>query len=170
MHGVAADERLEPAFGRLRHAVDDRQVRLSHEAFPESLAEGGHRGVRLRDDHRAGRILVQPVHDARASLAADRQHLRTMRQQSVDERAIDMPDGRMHDQTGRLGEDDQRFVLEEDVQRDRLRHEIRRRDGRHLHAVRLPGLDDLRRAAHGDAVAGNAPRRDQGFDPRTRQV
>ena len=86
----------------------------------------GLRFGRLGDHQQAARVLVEPVHDARAR---QRRQRRRVMQQRVEQRAVAIAAARMHDQSGRLVDDEQRRVLVDDRQRDRLRDECRVRRG-----------------------------------------
>ena len=48
-----------------RHAGHERPIDLARHARPEGLGHGGGGKARLGDDEAAGRILVEPVHEAR---------------------------------------------------------------------------------------------------------
>ncbi len=112
---VAADGALDVARQRIRQAPDKRQVGAVQVARGES---GGQRVVgqlRLGDHHDAGGVLVQPVHDARAALAADAgERVAAMGEQGVDQGAVLVAGRGVHDQPGRLVEHDQVGVLVED--------------------------------------------------------
>ena len=57
------------------------------------------RAVVLRHDHEAGRVLVEPVHDAGPPLAADAgKAVAAMGDQRVDQRAGPVAGGGMHDE------------------------------------------------------------------------
>ena len=107
---------------RIGQAPDQREIGAVQVARGEG---GGQRRVRelgLGDHHDAGGVLVQPMHDAGPALAADAgELLAAMRQQGVDQRAVLVAGGGMHDQPGGLVEHDQVGVLVEDGERDRLR-------------------------------------------------
>ncbi len=97
-------------------------------------------GVGLGHHHQAGGVLVEPVHDAGPLDAADAgQAVAAMGDQRVDQRALGVAGGRMHHQARRLVDHDQRVVLVDDIERDRLAR----------------GLGRLgRRQRDGDGVAG----------------
>ena len=76
------------------------------------------------------------MHDARPPLAADAgELLAAMRQQRVDQRAVLVAGGGMHDETGRLVEHDQVGVLVKDGEGDRLRLGRGRRGRRQVEHV-----------------------------------
>jgi hypothetical protein len=105
--------------------------------------------VILGDDEASAGFLVEAVDDAGAGDAADAAELaRAMVEQGVDERVFLVSGGGMHDQAGSLVQNQERLVLEEDVQR----HFLSQGFGR----LRL-------RPSHLDAFPG--PRRVRGFHP-----
>ena len=74
------------------------------------------------NDEAAAGFLVEPVDDARPRDAADAAEFAVaMMQQRVDERVFLVSGGGMHDQPGGLVQNQQRFVLEKNVERDFLR-------------------------------------------------
>ena len=75
------------------------------------------RGLRLRDDDEPARVLVEAVHDARARQRGQRGRVM---QQRVLQRAVAVAGARMHDEAGGLVEDEERVVLVDDRERDRL--------------------------------------------------
>ena len=113
-------------------------------AVVELPGQLGVRAVVLRHHHQAGRAAVEPVHDARPQLAADPAQIRDLMEQGVDERALRVPRGGMHDHAGRLVDDDDVRILINDVELDRFG--LRRRAGR------LRNIDDDRLAGMHDAV------------------
>ena len=78
------------------------------------------RRVVLRDHHDARRALVEPVHDAGPHLAADAAEVLDVMEQRVDQRAGRIARGRVHHHAGRLVDDDDVGVLEEDLERQIL--------------------------------------------------
>ena len=85
----------------------------------------GKRQVRLvvfGNDEAAAGFLVEPVDDARPRDAADAaERTPAVVQQRVDERVFLVSGGRMHDESGGLVQNQQRFVLEKNVERHFLR-------------------------------------------------
>ncbi len=74
------------------------------------------------DDEAAAGVLVEPVDDAGPRHAADAAQLPgAMMQQRVDERVFLVAGGGMDDEAGGLVQHEQRFVLEQNVERDFLR-------------------------------------------------
>ncbi len=126
-------------------------------------ASAGEGGFVLRHHHHARGSLVEPMHDARAQLAADAAEVDTVMEQRVDERAPGMPRRRMHDEAGGLVDHDQVRVLVEHDQRDGLGGEA------HRHGL---GREGLQHVAGAHALRGPARRRVQqhvaGLDPAPR--
>ncbi|MNT49083.1 hypothetical protein D3C72_1859110 [compost metagenome] len=116
---VAADRRVDGALVR-RLAPDQREVGALDGPGGQLAHEVGLRGKRTGDDHQARGFLVQPMHDTGARQLA---RGRVAVQQAVEHRTAPVTGGRMHDQPGRLVDDEQRGVLEHHVQRHVLRRE-----------------------------------------------
>ena len=109
--------------------------------------------VGLGDHEEAARILVEAVHDAGPRDAADAGKACTaMGDQRIDEGAGLIAGRRMHDQAGRLVDDDQLGVLVDDVERDRLRLRGRRLRRRHGHGDLVAGTEAPARLGHRHAV------------------
>jgi len=117
--------------------------------------------IGFRHHHQPAGILVETVHNAGPPHAANaRQAVAAMGDQRVDKRAIPVARSRMYDQAGRLVNDNQMFILKNDIKRyifglrdriNRLRHIERNEVARldpvvgcdHLFAIELElaGLD-----------------------------
>ena len=133
---------IDRALRCLRNAFHDRQITPVDRVGGKLLGETFVRDVGLGDDQQTRRILVDPMDDSRPRHAADpRQAATAVVQQGVDQRAVGISGGRMDDQSRRLVDDQQMFVLEHDPQRNILRH-----------IVGGPGLRD------GDAEGSRRPR------------
>ena len=79
------------------------------------------RRLGLGDDHDAGGVLVQPVHDAGAAFAADAgEAVAAMGDEGVDQRAVRVAGGGVDDQAGGLVQHQQIGVLVEDGERQVL--------------------------------------------------
>ncbi len=155
---MAPDRRVDRRRAR-EVAEHDRDVLALDAARRQLPDEIDLRGPGLRDDHEPARVLVEPVHDARARQRGQRGRVM---QQRVLQRAVAVAAARMHDEAGRLVEDEERVVLVHDRERDRLRgHAVvgrRRRfgDDDRLAAVQLVARrHDDRRAD--DDLAGLDP-------------
>ena len=113
--------RISPDVAR-RFAADERVVNLFDFARGELFREREVRLVIFGDDEAAAGFLVEPVDDARSRHAADAaQRTFAMMQQRVDERVFLVPGGGMHDESGGFVDDEQRFVLEQNIERDFFR-------------------------------------------------
>ena len=113
---VARQRQRDPAGGRRRRGGDHREVLLTN------LAGCGvplHRRVRAggkRDDDQPRRVLVEPGQDAGLHSGS----VAEMPEQSVEHRARGLLVGGVHDNAGRLVDDDHVVVLIADVERGRL--------------------------------------------------
>ena len=128
------------------------------------------RGVRLGDDEKSRRILVEPVHDAGPLDPADARQARpAMADQRVDQRAGRMARRRMDDEPGRLVDHDQMLVLINHGKLDVLADE-----GQFLRRRRLEGdpcarREPRRRIARNAFVDPHLAGLDQRLEPGARQ-
>lgn len=74
-----------------------------------------------RDNHQPGRVFVEPMNDPATGQLSE---ARSMVQERVLQGPIRMTRCRMHDQPGRLVDDNQVLIFKLDLQRDRLRQTI----------------------------------------------
>ena len=125
---VASDRRVDRRRAR-QVAEDDRDVLPLDAARRQLPDEVDLRGLRLRDDDEPARVLVEAVHDARARQRGQRGRVM---QQRVLQRAVAVAGARMHDEAGGLVEDEERVVLVDDRERDRLCGHAGVRRGRHF--------------------------------------
>ena len=85
----------------------------------ELLGEARHRPLVFGGDQQPDGVLVEAVDDAGPRLAADAvSSVAAMGDQGIDQRAVRIAGGGMHDQTGRLLDDDQVLVLIDHVERE----------------------------------------------------
>ena len=101
-------------------AGDQRQINLRDLAvgeLPRELAMGS---VIFRDHHRATRLLIEPVHDARTLMAADAGKVRAMMKQRVHQSMRLVASAGMNHQPGRLIEHEQVVVFVENPERNFL--------------------------------------------------
>ncbi len=78
-------------------------------------------------DHDTGRVLVEPMHDAGPTLAADAgQAVAAMGDQRVDQGSAGVAGGGMNDKSARLVDDDHRVVFEKNIERDGFAGGLRR--------------------------------------------
>ncbi len=100
--------------------------------------------VVLGHHQQAGGVLVQAVDDARPLAAADARQVVAVLEQGVDQGAGRVARGRMDDEAGRLLDDEQVGVLEDDVERDVLGRRVQRPGRRLVHHDAVAGLDPVR--------------------------
>ena len=151
------DGRADLTGGSARFAADQRMINLVHFARGELCRERNVRLVVLGDDEAAAGFLVEPVDDARPRHAADAaQRTFAMVEQGVDERVFLVAGGGMHHDAGGLVQHEQRFVLEQNIERDFFRLHLGRSrlgpvDADLVAGMRaVGGLDDL--AVHQDVA------------------
>src|SRR5271165_1400909 len=136
----------------------------------EEIRQAPMRRVSLGDDEQPGRVLVEPVDDARPPNPADsRQARAAMADQRVDQRAGRMARRRMDDEAGRLVDHDQMLVLIDDFERQVLAEKRR-----FLRTWRLEGDprargEPSRRIADDGALNANLARLDQRLEARARK-
>src|SRR6266542_2917590 len=145
MRRMARDGCLDfPRFPR-RMAADDGEVALLHGLSGELVTQDLVGLVVLGDDEAAAGLLVEAVHDTRAGHAADATEAApAVMEQGVDQGVFLVAGGRMHDDAGRLVEDQQVVVFVENVERDVFGLGIRRAgfgpvDGNRFARPRLMG-------------------------------
>ena len=110
------------AAGAARFTADEGVINLFDFARRELFRQREVRLVIFCDDEAAAGFLVEPVDDARSRYAADAaQRAFAMVQQRVDERVFLVPGGGMHDDAGGFVDDEQRFVLEQNIERNFFR-------------------------------------------------
>ena len=116
---ITADRRID---GGLfwRFTPDQRQIGPLDRARLQLTHEIGLCGQRAGDDHQAGGFFIETVHDARARQLSG---IGIAMQQAVEHRAAPVACSRVHNQAGRLVDDEQRVVFVDDIQVDRLSHE-----------------------------------------------
>ena len=138
-----------------------------HRARLQLTHERRVRGQGFRDDHEAARVLVEPVHDAGARHACK---LRRVMEERVGERPGPIAGAGVDDEARRLVHHDQRIVLGDDGEGDRLReHVVVSRQRCRVH-------DDLLAAAHLSrrrrrvAVLRHPPGVDPGPQARAREL
>lgn len=95
-----------------------------------------------RHDHETSRVLIQPMDNSAARQLVEP---RIMMQQGVLQCSVRMPRSRVHDQASWLIDDDQMLVLEDNLQRDRLRHTVAARLNQGLNLHLLSTMDAILR-------------------------
>ena len=105
--------------------------------------------------------------DARTRHATDAGEARpAMSDQRIDESALSMASAWMHDEAGRLVDDDEGVVLIDDVERDRLRRGRRGREGGQSELEALARFDPVFWVLYGRPAACHLPLLDQSLQPR----
>ena len=149
---VTADRRLDAATRGRRLAAHEREVLLLDAAVAELAHQAGLRRIGLGDDDQAARLLVEPMDDPGSADAGDRAEglaaIARTTQEGVHEGARSVPGRRMHDEPGRLVDDQHVVVLVGDDERDRLRDE---------RLIRRRAEHDADPLSPGEAVARPAP-------------
>ncbi len=108
-----------------RRAARHREISALDIMFGKQVGEADMGSLGLGSNHDTGSKLVEAVDNAGPLHAADAGQLSlAMMEQGVDQRAIPAAGRRMDGHAGRLVDDDEVFVLEQDIERDvfRLRH------------------------------------------------
>ena len=113
---MAADRRFDGASAR-QHALADRRIGAAHAAPLERRGERLLAREVARDEQQAARVLVEPMHEARA-----RQHRERWVEveQRILQRARPVTRARMHDQADGLVDHEQRLVAVHELQRNRF--------------------------------------------------
>ena len=129
------------------------------------------RAVILGCDQETRRVLVEPVHDARAAHATNAGQARTaMGDQGVDQRSCRVSRSRVHHKARGLVDDDDVLVLVDDLKRDRLAPGFGFDRLRQVDYDRLARRDMISGVAHGGGSDPHLAFEDQRFQPRPRQL
>ena len=89
--------------------------------------------------HYSGSILVESMDNARPERTSVIWKRLAVVEESIDQRARIIAGCGMNNQTGRFIDNENRFILENDIQRDRFRHRPHRRWRRYLELDAVPG-------------------------------
>jgi hypothetical protein len=108
---VTADRCLDPPGARPRLAPDEGDVLTLERTVADELLEAFVRLLRARHDEEARRVAVETVDDARAILVTTR---RTVLDEGLRERAARVSRAGVHDDAGRLVDDEEVVVLVRD--------------------------------------------------------
>ena len=125
--------------------------------------------TRLGEDEDPRRVLVEAVHDAGPARSPDAGDRRRVSESRRGQCPGGIAGTGMHDHTGRLVDDEDLLVFEEDGERDRLRQQIVGRGRQDVDLDRLAAVQPMRRLRRG-AVDGDVLAGDQVLDARARQV
>jgi len=165
---MPAVERLQPT-GLRRLAVDEREIRLLHAPRLERTLERLKGSVVLGDDEAAGRLLVEPMDDARAEHAAHTGQPLDVVEERVHEGPPCVTRCRMHDETRGLVEDEEVPVLVQDGQWEILGLGDRRLGRWDGDLERLASLETERRAP-GPSIDEDASRFEKRLDARPAEL
>jgi hypothetical protein len=113
---VAADRRLDRSSPRTWATLHEREVLALERTGADERLQLLVGLLALRDDEQPRRVAVEPVDDPSALLHAPGGDA----DQTMNERAARVARGRVHDDAGRLVDDEQVLVLPGDAQRHRL--------------------------------------------------
>ena len=117
------------------------------------------RRVVLRDDESAAGLFVETMNNPRAFLSPNAGKIAAVGEQRVHERMLLMTRARMHDNSGRLVQDEEVVVFENDIERDLLRLGFDFLDLGFPHFHVVAGADEIARpgrfAIVGDELAAN---------------
>ena len=171
IHRMAANSPFDFALARHGTTPDHRLI----EAFDAARREiGGQRpmgGVVLCGHDQAAGILVQAMDDARATFASDaREGHSTMGDEGVDQCAIRIAGSGVHHHAGRLVDDDEILVFEDDREVHRLAFWLGRHRLGHDQQENLAGFDPVRRVGYGRAAGADVARLDQLLEAAARQA
>ena len=111
------DRRLDANRSGVEMAPGQRRVAAMDPARRDGGAEPPVGQIGLGHDHESGGVAVQPMDDARPALRASGQR-GAARDQRVDEGVVPMAGGRVNHQAGRLVDDGEVLVLENERERD----------------------------------------------------
>ena len=140
---MAVDRLVDRPLRVARHAPDKGEIAALQRPFAAMIGElRGQRAVGavgFGRDHDAGRVLVEPMHDAGPALAADAgQAVAAMGDQRVDQRAVAWPAAGCTTRPRGLLMTMSVVVFVNDVERNRLARGLRRFGRRYGDAMRRP--------------------------------
>ncbi len=155
--GMPADQGFDAAGYGAELAGHDGQVGLLHVARPERLLEPAAGLGVFGDDEDAGGVLVEAVDDAGAAVVLlGQEAFLVMVDEGVDEGSMGAVVGGVDDQAGRLVDDHDVVVLEEDFEGDVFAEDFRRGAGRPGDGDAVASAEPFGRAG-GAAVDGDQP-------------
>ncbi len=172
---VAVDRPIDDALRAFGRAPNQSEVAalervIAFAVVGELRRERPVRAVVLGDHHHAGRILIEPMHDAGPALAADAGKARTaMRNERIDQGAGPMAGGWMNHEIAGFIDDDHIVVFVNDAERDRLGRRLCRHRGRHVNQDGRAGIDVMAWIADRLAIDRDGACFDQHFEPGARQ-
>ena len=162
--GMPVDRLVDGALRPVGDAPDESEIAAPQRALAPVIGKLGRQcsvgAVGFRDHQQAGGVLVEAMYDPGPPDAADaREAVAAMGDERVDQRPGPVAGGGVDHEPAGLVDDDDRSVLVDDVERDRLRPGLRRLGGRHLQGDRVAGVDVVAGIADRAAVDGDRGRR-----------
>jgi hypothetical protein len=171
VYRAAANVARDLADGRRRYAPDESGVCAIDSSGSEVTGQSLMRGLGLGNDHQPARILIEAVNDSRAADPADAgQGAAAMAQQGVDEGAVRVSRSGMDNHARRLVDNDQMFILEADIERNRLRYRRRILNIRYNYDKILVAPNAQRGVANRPPALGDMAGFNQPFEPGARQL
>jgi hypothetical protein len=174
--GVTVDRLVDGAVGAVGRPPDEGEIapleRLASLAMVGELRRQRLVGaVVLRHHHHAGGVLVEPVHDAGAALAADaRKAIAAMGDQRIDQGAGPIAGGGMNDEVAGFVDHDDVVVFVNHAERNGLGGGLGRLRRRHVDRDGGAGIDPIIGIADRVAVERDGAGLDQRFEPRPGQL
>ena len=111
--------------GRLaQFSGDEREINLFHCARGELFGQFAMRDIIFRHYKASACFLVETVNDTGPFFSADPGQRRAVTEQRIDQSMLALTRTRVNGKSGRFIDDDDVFVFEEDVERNRLRPHI----------------------------------------------
>jgi hypothetical protein len=164
MDGMTFDRFIDDAGSLAQRAGDERQINLGHGACGELAGEVAVGRVVLRDDEGAAGFFVETVNNPRAFFPPDAGKIAAIGEQRVHQRVLLMPGARVHDDSGRLVQDEEIVVLENHIERDLFRERVDLLDFRFAQFHGVAGADEV--AGPRDfPVHGHEAVADEGLEP-----
>ncbi len=171
MPWVAAQWGLNRAGAALHGAPDKSEIVAGEREGPpvigKQVAQRLMRFVILGDHQKAGCVLIEPMDDTGALDAPNaRQGVAAMGNERIDECAAFMAGSGMHDEPGRLVDDDEIVVFKSDIKRNGFALRFGRGRFRHLDLDPLAGLHLQARILGRFAINAHMARFNEGLDAR----
>lgn len=171
IHGMAPHGLLDPPVRRAWDAEDDGLIRTVDRMDAQLSGKSHVRAVILRNHQQAADILVETMDDARPLHPADpRQATGAMGQQGMHQGTAGMAGSRMDNDTGRLVQHEQMFILVADIQRPGLGDEGHGHRSGKIDLKPLGTFDPSAGLGYHRTVDTGMTAPDQLLDARTRMV
>jgi hypothetical protein len=137
VHGMARDGFVDHSGLLPQNSGNERQINLCHRPRGKLAGQIAMGGVVLRDDEHAASFLVETVHDAGTFLSANAGKILAVGQERIHQSVPLMAGAWMHNNSGRLVQDEEIVILENDVEFYRFRLRFNLLD------LRFPQLDEV---------------------------